>query len=218
MLAQQLRRLKSCACADEIVVATTIHAPDDPVVELARSEGVGWFRGPEQDVLSRYVGAALESGADLVVRVTSDCPLIDPELVDRVVRLLEDSSRTSDYASNVRPRTFPRGLDVEALFIDTLQRIDRYAEEALDREHVTSLVHSGRGACFSVASVLDAGDNSDLRWTVDAAVDLEVVRKLFAALPLDQRVVPYRELLAYARAHPEISALNQEVSTWEPAP
>jgi spore coat polysaccharide biosynthesis protein SpsF len=216
MLAQQLRRLKSCARVDEIVVATTTNTSDNPVAELARREDVGWFRGDEHDVLSRYVGAARESGADLVVRVTADCPLIDPDVVDRVIGTLEQGSADTDYASNVKPRTFPRGLDVEVFFMDTLLRFDRYATEPLDREHVTSVVHSSRGARFCTASVVDTSDNSDLRWTVDLPVDYEVVRRLFEGLQMQQQRVAYSQLLAYARAHPEIAALNGAATTWEP--
>ena len=87
MLVQQLRRLKQCALVDDIVVATTTHATDDPVAELAHREQVGCFRGSEQDVLARYVGAAREAKADGVVRVTTDCPLIEPEIVGRVVKV-----------------------------------------------------------------------------------------------------------------------------------
>lgn len=140
MLAQQLRRLKHCQRADEIVVATTGQATDDPVVRLAEQEGVRWFRGEEQDVLSRYLGAAREAGADIVVRITADCPLIDPGVVDRVIGELEQQSAGCDYASNVVQRTFPQGLDTEALFRDVLERVGRLARSAAAREHVTTYI------------------------------------------------------------------------------
>src|SRR5438045_4192115 len=97
MLAQQIRRLKHCRCVDDIVIATTTNATDDPVVALAETEGVGWFRGSESDVLSRYMGAAREANANIIVRVTSDCPLIDPELTDQVITALEAYSTECDY-------------------------------------------------------------------------------------------------------------------------
>src|SRR5688572_8897689 len=100
MLARQIRRLKDCRCADDIVVATTTNATDDPVVALADAEGVRWFRGSEDDVLSRYVGAAREANADMIVRITADCPLIDAELTDQVIEELQSLSTTYDYASN----------------------------------------------------------------------------------------------------------------------
>ena len=125
MLVQQLVRLRQCRNVDEIVVATTTETNDEPVVMLAREAGVHVFRGSSDDVLSRFVGAAQEARADVVVRVTADCPLIDPEVCDRVIAELVEHRSECDYASNVIRRTFPRGLDVEAMFFDVLLRMDR---------------------------------------------------------------------------------------------
>src|SRR5262249_34216934 len=88
MLAQQLNRIKHCTAVDEIVVATTTNSTDEPIVELARQEGVAWFQGSEHDVLARFVGAARQTQADVVVRVTADCPLIDPHIIDTVIHEL----------------------------------------------------------------------------------------------------------------------------------
>jgi spore coat polysaccharide biosynthesis protein SpsF len=208
MLAQQLRRLARCRRADEIVVATTSNVTDDPVVAAARAEGARWFRGSEVDVLERYVGAAREAKADVIVRVTADCPLIDPEVSDRVIDALVGAPMRSDYASNVVRRTFPRGLDTEALFADTLERVHRLAGSASAREHVTALIYRERPDLFLVHSVTDPEDNSDLRWTVDEPADLELVRRLYDALGVGERAVGYGELLAYARAHPELLAVH----------
>jgi spore coat polysaccharide biosynthesis protein SpsF len=210
LLAQMLRRLMRCRRADEVVVATTTNAPDDAVVEVAGVEGARWFRGEEHDVLSRYLGAAREARADVIVRVTADCPLIDPEQVDRVIVALETDAGGADYAANVVERTFPRGLDAEALYRDTLQRIDRLAHSAAAREHVTHLVRERRDL-FIVRSVTDRQDNSDLRWTVDATVDLVMMRRLYEALSLGHRPLDYPRILAYVRSHPEISAINAHV-------
>lgn len=211
MLAQQLRRLKRCRRADEVVVAATVAPADDAIQALAESEGLRCWRGSADDVLSRYLGAAREASADVVVRVTSDCPLIDPEQTDRVIGALEAGSGALDYASNVVARTFPRGLDTEALTRETLERLDRLAASASAREHVTSFLLKERPGLFRVGSVTDAADNSDLRWTVDTAADLEMVRRLYAALDLGSNPAPYREVLAYVRGHPELAALNADV-------
>ena len=213
MLAQQLRRLAACRLADELVVATTLNAADDPVVTVARGEGARWFRGSEADVLERYVGAAREARADVVVRITADCPLIDPDVSDRVVAALTDAPARWDYVSNVAPRTYPRGLDTEALFVDTLERVHRMARSHAGREHVTPFIYQERPDLFSIGSVTDREDNSDLRWTVDTSIDLELVRRLYAALGIGERPVSYREVLAYARAHPELSALNAPIAS-----
>lgn len=114
MLSQQLRRLKQCRMADDIVIATTTNRGDGRIVDLARQEGVGWFCGSESDVLARFVGAARQTQADAIVRVTADCPLIDPHVTDRVIGELIGHASECDYASNILQRTFPKGLDVEA--------------------------------------------------------------------------------------------------------
>jgi spore coat polysaccharide biosynthesis protein SpsF len=211
MLAQQLRRVKACRETDEIVVATTTNKTDDPVVALAEKEGVRWFRGSEDDVLGRYAGAAREANADVVVRITSDCPLIDPGMSDRVVGELKRHAGDCDYAHNIAPRTYPRGLDTEAFFRDTLERLHRLSSSPAAREHVTHFLLEERPELFVTRSVADTEDNSDLRWTVDTAADLAMVRKIYDDLGLDARVAPYREILQHVRAHPEIAAINAHV-------
>lgn len=216
MLAQLLRRLRACRTVSEVAVATTTSVSDDPIVDLAAACGVPCFRGSEEDVLERFVAAAAAFDADALVRVTADCPLIDPDLVDRVLAELLDHPDCCDYASNVVPRTFPRGLDVEALYRDTLSRIDRLARTPTEREHVTVLPRAERRQLFLVRSVTDVEDNSDLRWTVDTEADLGFVRAIYEALDLDRRVAPYREVLAYVRSHPELSKMNAGIETWTP--
>jgi len=211
MLAQQLRRLARCRQVDEIVVATTTNATDDPVVAVARAEGARWYRGSETDVLARYVGAAREARADVVVRVTADCPLIDPEESDRVVATLVAQRERCDYASNVVRRTFPQGLDTEVMHADTLERLDRLARSSPAREHVTYFILNEHPEFFRIHSVTDTEDNSDLRWTVDVPQDLEMVRQLYEELNLGEQVVGYRELLSYVRAHPAVAAVNAGV-------
>jgi spore coat polysaccharide biosynthesis protein SpsF len=216
MLAQQLLRLRQCRQVDEIVVATTTDASDEPVALLARQADVRVFRGATEDVLLRFVGAAREARADVVVRVTADCPLIDPEVCDRVISELLGHSSECDYASNVMRRTFPRGLDTEAMFWDVLLRIDRLARSTPAREHVTIVPRSERPALFLCRDVVDATDNSDLRWTVDTPDDLRLLRLMFEELDLGERCVPYREILAYVRARPELAAINAGGYTWSP--
>ena len=211
MLARVVERLKRCPQIDEIVVATTLHADDDAVVSVAEGEGVAVFRGSEHDVLSRYVGAARAVAAELIVRVTADCPLLDAGVVGRVVTELEMHAADADYASNVIARTFPRGLDAEAFFADTLERLARMAASAAAREHVTYYVLRERPDLFVVRSVVDAEDHSDLRWTVDEPADLEMVRRLYRALDLGTAMPSYRETLAFVRAHPAIGQVNAAV-------
>ena len=216
MLIQQLLRLSECRQVDEIVVATTTDAQDEPVALLARQAAVRVFRGSTEDVLSRFVGAAQEARAEVVVRVTADCPLIDPEVCDRVIIELVEHRSECDYASNVIRRSFPRGLDTEAMFIDVLLRMDRLARSTPAREHVTVVPRSERPRLFMCRDVVDETNNSDLRWTVDTPDDLRMVRLLFEELNLGKRRVPYHEILAYVRARPELSAINADGFTWSP--
>jgi spore coat polysaccharide biosynthesis protein SpsF len=213
LLARVLERLALVRAADVVCVATTANAADDPVAELAEAHGAAVFRGSEHDVLGRYVGAARAVGADVVCRVTSDCPLIDAAAVDEVIDALVARRATHDYASNRLVRRLPRGLDAEALWHDVLVRVDRLGTSALAREHVTWLLYRERADLFALHAVVPEGeDASDLRWTVDTADDLAMVRRLYDDLALGAAPGrPYAELLAHVRRHPEIAAVNAHV-------
>lgn len=204
MLGHQLERLERCRELDEVVVATTTNADDEPVAALAERMGLSSFRGSEHDVLSRYVGAARRARADVVVRITADCPLIDPETVDLIVREIVQHAGECDYASNLEPRTYPRGLDAEALFLDTLLRIDRLARSSEAREHVTVFAYRDRPDLFLRRVVQDRMDNSDLTWTVDTGEDLDRIRRIYDALGLGDRMLPYQAILAEVRGRPEL--------------
>jgi len=211
-----LRRVGSARSIDDVVLATTTNDQDDPLIRIAERVGVRWFRGDEHDVLSRFVGAAHEAGADLVVRVTGDCPLIDPDVTDLVVRSLVDHESTVDYASNVVVRSFPRGLDVEAFFVDVLNRVDRFATTADEREHVTMAIYSSFANLFERFDVVAVDDDSDIRWTVDYPADLDVVRRCYESLGLVDNQLPYRDVVTWYRMHPEIGAANTDLETWSP--
>ena len=216
MLSQILRRLRACRSLDEIVIATSTAGGDDPIVELARSERVPVFRGSETDVLARILAAAQSTHGDVVVRVTGDCPLLDPDVTDRVVDELTNNSGTADYASNVLRRTFPRGLDVEAMFLDTLVRVQRLARSDSEREHVTITIRSERPDLFLTRSVESEIDDSDLRWTVDEESDMRLIGQLYEALGLTDRIVPYRAVVDHVRQHPELATINTGAKTWTP--
>jgi len=207
MLAQVVRRLRAARRITQIVVATSTAADDDAVVREAGRIGAGVHRGSETDVLSRFAGAARSHRADAIVRITADCPLLDAEVVDHVVALLAGAT---DYASNTHDRSYPRGLDVEALHRDTLERIARLATSPAAREHVTALVMEAP-ELFRVAQLRADRDDSDLRWTVDTADDLAMIRALYAQLDLANAPRPYHEVVAAVRARPELAAGNAHV-------
>lgn len=216
MLRQQIKRLRQCKSVDEIVIATTFNSTDDPVVELAESENIPFFRGDEYDVLGRYVGAAKQSKADVVIRSTADCPFIDAEVTDAVIAELINNADKCDYASNTLERTFPQGLDVEAFFLDTLLRADRLGQSEAAREHVTVAIHSENPNLFVCRTVKDADDNSDLRLTVDTLADLELIRLIFDELMVGTKVISYRDIVDFLRANPKFIQINKGIKTWSP--
>ena len=212
MLARVIERLRAARTIDDVVIATSQLGGDDAVAREAERLGAGVHRGSEHDVLARFLGAAEEFSADAIVRVTADCPLLDAGVVDRVVGAL---GRDVDYASNTHERTFPRGLDVEALHRDTLERIGRLGTSPAAREHVTAFIME-QPQLFRVRQVRGARDDSDLRWTVDTPEDLAMVRGLYAALLMP---APYEIVVAAVRAQPELAAANAHVTQkpWETA-
>lgn len=207
MLARVVGRLLDARSLDEIVIATSTLDGDDPVAREAARLGVAVHRGPELDVLARYHQAARAAKADAIVRVTADCPLIDPGVVDDIVAALAPAV---DYASNTHVRTYPRGLDAEALHRDTLERIARLATSAAAREHVTAYVLE-EPALFRIAQVRAAHDDSDLRWTVDTPEDLAFARAVYKLFG-DGTLPPLGELIALVRARPDLVALNAHVA------
>jgi spore coat polysaccharide biosynthesis protein SpsF len=208
MLQQQIERLERCQNADEIVLAITTNADDDPIAALAGRLGIRVHRGSEDDVLDRYLGAARAARADVIVRVTSDCPLIDAHEVDVVIEALTSDV---DYAANVFTRRLPRGLDAEALWRDALERSGRMATSKPAREHVTWFIREERPDLFVHRSVEPPYDAGDLRWTVDTPADLDLARTLYEQLDLGATHAPFPQILAHVRAHPELAAINAHV-------
>ena len=207
LLVHVVRRVARASSVDATVVATTTMAGDDAIAELAAREGWLVSRGSEMDLLDRYLGAARAHDAERVIRITSDCPLIDPAVIDEVVAALE--SADADYASNtLEPRTFPRGLDVEAMTMAALEAADRADHDPASREHATPYLyrHPER---FRLAGVRLAEDLSAHRWTVDTPEDYELVRRIYDALGRDD--FGWREALAVVRANPGWSDLNRHV-------
>jgi spore coat polysaccharide biosynthesis protein SpsF len=211
MVERQLERLARCAEADEIVLAVTTNPEDEALVDLARRLGLRWYRGSEHDVLARYLGAAREARAELIVRVTSDCPLIDPTETDAVIAALRSRRTTCDYASNTLEPHLPRGLDVEVLWMDVLERVARMATSRPAREHVTLFCYREQPKLFSLHSVRRPFDAADLRWTVDTADDLTLVRRLYDELGLADRELSVATIIAHVREHPELAAINGHV-------
>ncbi len=207
MLARVVRRARRSRLVDEVAVATTTEPEDIAIVEECRSLGVRYFRGSEQDVLDRYYRAAREFSADAVVRITSDCPLIDPEIIDLVVRAFLDNE--PDYASNTLVGTYPRGLDVEVFSMKALERARAEASMDYQRIHVTPYLYQNPGI-FRLLSVTGDEDYSRYRWTVDTQEDLDLVRTIYGMISKDDDF-SWRDVLALMKREPALAEINRHI-------
>lgn len=206
MIGLLLERLARAQRVDRIVVATSASVANDALERYVRELGFGVFRGSEDDVLDRYYQVAKQERADTVLRITGDCPLIDPGVVDAVV---EEFSRSgADYASNVEPPTFPDGLDTEVFTFAALERAWREATSRHDREHVTPYIREpGRAAHANVAHAVD---ESGERWTVDEPPDFELIERVFTHFH-PRRDFGWQEVIALRDAHPEWFEINRHL-------
>ena len=201
-----VRACRGARRVDDVVVATTTEAVDDPLVAVAQGLGVPVVRGSEDDVLSRYLQALEEHPADAVVRITADCPFTDPDLVDAVVAAWSADPHL-DYVSTVLVRTLPHGLDVELVTADALRAVDGRAT-GHDRVHVTSGLYSAPDD-FRVMGLCFAPDATDLRVTRDSPEDLEALRAIVGVRGASP--VSRTELVSLLRARPDLVAINAAV-------
>lgn len=169
ILEEVIRRVKLSKKIDKIVIATTKNKSDDDIVNISQKEGIGWFRGSENDVLSRYFFAAKENRFDHIVRITSDCPFIDPYVIDNLIELYIEGEY--DYASNCILRTFPHGLDCEIFSFEGLKYIYENAVKSSHREHVTSFFYENKDKFKIGELALKEEDYSNIRITVDTKED-----------------------------------------------
>jgi glutamate-1-semialdehyde 2,1-aminomutase len=204
LIVHMLRRLAAARRLDEIVVATTDSRVDDRLADMLSASGIKVYRGSESDVLDRYYQAARASEATHVVRVTGDCPLIDPVLVDEVVGALQEGGE--DYVSNNYPPTYPDGLDTEAFTFAALERAWKEARAQVEREHVTPFIKNG--VQFRRRNLSHHTDLSAGRWTVDEPEDLEVVRGVFEHFA-PRNDFSWQEVAALEAARPEMFAANR---------
>ena len=212
MIGLLLERLARAQLVDQIVLATPRDDRDEPLVSYVRGLGYDVYQGSEQDVLDRYYHAASEAHADAVVRVTGDCPLIDPDVVDSVCREFIDSG--VDYVSNTLLPTFPDGLDTEVFSFRALETAWKDATRPDEREHVTPFIRES--ANFRSLNVANPEDHSPERWTVDDPEDLEVVRKVFDHFE-PRRDFGWLEVLALRNSQPELFMSNRHLNRNEGA-
>lgn len=208
MLARVVNRTCRAETVDAVVIATTTQPADDVIIHLCKVQNWLYFRGSEEDVLDRYYRAALVFKADVIARITSDSPLIEPEIIDRVVNEFSAYYPKIDYVSNTLVHTFPWGLDVEVMSFEALKRAWQEDKNPAWREHVTPYIYR-HPEKFKIRNVANDMDYSRMRWTVDTIEDLTFVRKIYQHFQND--TFSWKTVLELLKVHPAWLEINQSV-------
>jgi spore coat polysaccharide biosynthesis protein SpsF (cytidylyltransferase family) len=203
-------RLKACELLDEIVIATTVSDKDDVIFDAVSNydKSIGLFRGPEENVLERYYLAAKKANTDVIVRVTSDDPLLDPSVIDDLIR--EFLRNDCDYVSNSLNKTFPLGLDAEVFSFKTLERAYHDASRAYEKEHVTPYIIENPDK-FKLLNVANDIDLSHLRWTMDTKEDFEFINTVYKRIFPKKHLFLMDDVLELLDKEPELIEINKHI-------
>lgn len=202
-------RLSFCRELDQIVLSTVATNTNDPLAELAEALKLPCYRGSEYDLIERIYNTALCFKADAIVRITADAPLVDPGIVDQLVRLYRQNFAQTDYVCNIFPPTYPDGLDVEVISFETLERLNKEVNDPLYREWITTTVleHPEKYRILNVA----AEENlSHLRLTLDYPEDLDLIKIIFKTLHRENEVFVFKDILSLLKKEPELIKLNEK--------
>jgi spore coat polysaccharide biosynthesis protein SpsF len=210
MLAHVVERLKGSNLLEGIIIATTADDSGNTIVEIAKKLGVYVSKGSEHDVLDRYYQAFKKYPADVVVRVSSDCPLIDPIIIDKVVNRYFEGDY--DYVTNTLVRTYPDGLDVEVFSFIALEKAWKEAALFSEREHVTPYIWKNAEK-FRLANVENEVNLAHLRWTVDQKEDLKFVREVYKYLYKEGGIFHMNDVLELLSKYPHLKQINQGIAT-----
>lgn len=218
LLEQMIRRVAAASIPSEIIVATTREAEDDPIVELCNRYSWPVYRGHSTNLLDRHIGAAHEARAkadDLVVKIPSDCPLIDPRVIDRVLAVAVEGREMYDYVSNLHPATWPDGQDVEAMPLGVLEMAASEATRPMEREHTTPFIWE-RPDRFRLANVIwGHGLDTSMthRWTIDYPEDYQFLARVYDELYRDgAEPFSVEQIMALVESRPEIAAINAHLA------
>ncbi len=207
-----INRVKNAKLINNIVVATTILKEDDLTEEFCNNNAIKCFRGSSEDVLSRYYEAAKKFNADLIVRITSDCPFIDPVIIDNMlVEFINHFEKEKiDYLSNTIVRTFPRGLDVEVFPFPILEKVHYEAKKDFEREHVTPYIYLNPDM-FNMKNYKNDVDYSNYRWTVDTIEDYNLVKIVYNCLFKEDEIFLLEDILRLFKERPELNEINKDI-------
>lgn len=205
-----LRQLQSATALDQIVVATSRDPSDQLIVDYCEKSQVACYRGDLRDVLSRFDEAATAFQAEAIVRICADCPLLDPQIVDRLVLFYKKHQSPLDYASNFRHRTYPRGQEVEIFSRKILALAQEKAAEAEEREHVTPYFYR-HPEQFRLGEIFYSDNLSSQRWVVDTPEDFQFIERVLKSLPEESPCYHLEDVLKVLKEHPDWLALNAHV-------
>jgi len=208
MIVHVINRIKKIKKIEQIILITTRKEEDRILLKMAKNSGINGFAGDTLDVLNRYYQCALQYNADPIIRITGDCPLIDPSIVEKMLNFYMKNNY--DYVTNIFPPTFPDGLDTEIFSFKTLQKIAHKAKLTSDREHVTSYIKNHPNE-FRIFNYENKNDLSGLRWTVDEEIDLQLVRTIYAKMK-PKIVFPMEIIMKMISKNPEILQINSRIN------
>lgn len=212
VLLKMIERVAASNYIGSLVVATTTETNDDVIEELCRKESIPCYRGHPTDLLDRHYKSALHYGADAVVKIPSDCPLIDPKIIDQVLHYYISHSDKFDYVSNLHPASWPDGNDVEIMHVKTLERAWREATRDFEREHTTPYIWENPHL-FSIGSVIwESGldYSTSHRWTLDYPEDFEFIKTVYEELYSTNSLFTLNDILELLKRKPEIAAINNK--------
>ncbi len=208
VLEHVINRAKAAKNISDVVVATTVKKEDLEIVKLCANLGISIFCGSEDDVLDRYYQTARLFKAEHIVRITSDCPLIDPQVLGKVIELY--FLKKADYASNTMPETFPDGLDTEVFSFKTLKRAWENAKLSSEREHVTPYIRKNPNI-FRLANFKSNINLNNKRWTIDEPEDFGFIKIIYKNLYPKDSLFGMETILNYLRENPEIEKINKNI-------
>ena len=214
LLSYLLERLDAVKTTHKLIIATTVNAQDDVIESFAQKENRLVFRGNEDDVLDRYYQACRAYPADIIVRITSDCPLMDPAIVDCALDLFQKSYTPLHYLSNTLQRTFPRGMDVEVISFEALEIAAKESTVLSDREHVTPFI-TRQSQRFHLSNFTHTPEAEQYRLTVDTPEDFLLIKKIFEYLYPKNKVFSLTDILKTFEQHPEWAQINAHVKQKE---
>ncbi len=208
MLWHIVTRLNYSKKIEKIIIATTDKDEDKVIAKFAQDTGIDFYCGSSEDVLDRYYQAARTFGVGHIVRITADCPMIDPEVVDKVIDFYQ--TKKCDYASNIVKPTMPDGLDTEIFSSQTLEKAWKEAKKPPEREHVTPYIYN-HPELFKIENYTDDVNYLGMRWVVDEEADYKFVTEVYKNLYKDEEIFHTKDVLDLLSKHPELSDINKSI-------